>query len=323
MHHIQTPPTPPRTLRPDLAIPQTLSDVLMKALAKDPGRRFQTADELLQALARPHDGAVTSMHRAPTAAAGPVNPDAPTEPRRTPPRPRPTTAASMVAQRAAMASVPEPMDLGRSLPLNRTMLTLGAVALVGIGLAVMWPSPPPPRATAKSVPTALPTIPSPPDPPPPGVAPVATTDAAGGEGAVPPVPPEVPPDVPPDDAQILAETSRRLTSSDALKEAQIEVAVASGVVTLKGSARATQREIAAALAGSVAGVKEVQNQIADKDAAPPLDPRVQELVQDGYAALGRGDNDTAITKFNAALDIDAQCGVARLGLERAKAPRRH
>jgi serine/threonine protein kinase len=320
MHHIQTPPTPPRTLRPDLAIPQTLSDVLMKALAKDPGRRFQTADELLQALSRPHDGAVTSMHRAPLAAAGPVNPDAPTEPRRTPPRPR-STAASMVAQHAAMASVPEPMDLGRSLPINRTMLTLGAVALVGIGLAVMWPSPPP---TAKSTPAVVPTMPVPPDPPPPGVAPVATTDAAGGEGAVPPVPPgDVPVDVPPDDAQILAETSRRLTSSDALKEAQIEVAVESGVVTLKGSARATQREIAAALAGSVAGVKEVQNHIADKDAAPPLDPRVQELVQDGYAALGRGDNDTAITKFNAALDIDAQCGVARLGLERAKAPRRH
>ena len=29
MHHIQTPPTPPRTLRPDLAIPQTLSDCLL------------------------------------------------------------------------------------------------------------------------------------------------------------------------------------------------------------------------------------------------------------------------------------------------------
>src|SRR5258708_34792578 len=54
LHHIQTPPRPPRVLRPDVGIPQTLSDVLMRALANDPTRRFPNAHEMLHALTRQH-----------------------------------------------------------------------------------------------------------------------------------------------------------------------------------------------------------------------------------------------------------------------------
>ena len=50
-HHIQTTPTPPHRTRPDLGIPVQVSDVLMKALEKDPKDRFASADDMAKALA--------------------------------------------------------------------------------------------------------------------------------------------------------------------------------------------------------------------------------------------------------------------------------
>jgi len=43
-------PRPPRSLR--AAIPESLEEIVLRALAKDPGQRFQTAAELRQALDR-------------------------------------------------------------------------------------------------------------------------------------------------------------------------------------------------------------------------------------------------------------------------------
>jgi len=51
LHHLQTTPTPPHLMCPHLNIPPAFSMVLMKALEKDPAKRFQTADEMLEALA--------------------------------------------------------------------------------------------------------------------------------------------------------------------------------------------------------------------------------------------------------------------------------
>jgi eukaryotic-like serine/threonine-protein kinase len=51
LHHLQTTPTPPHLMRPDLNIPPAISMVLMKALEKDPAKRFQNANEMLDALA--------------------------------------------------------------------------------------------------------------------------------------------------------------------------------------------------------------------------------------------------------------------------------
>ena len=51
LHHLQTAPTPPHLVRPDLNIPPAISMVLMKALEKDPAKRFQSANEMLEALA--------------------------------------------------------------------------------------------------------------------------------------------------------------------------------------------------------------------------------------------------------------------------------
>ena len=47
-HHVDTPPPSPLSLRPDM--PAAYADVILRALAKDPAARFQSADELARAL---------------------------------------------------------------------------------------------------------------------------------------------------------------------------------------------------------------------------------------------------------------------------------
>jgi serine/threonine-protein kinase len=48
--HIQEQPVPPRQLRPDLDIAPDIEAVVLRALEKDPERRFQTAAELVAAI---------------------------------------------------------------------------------------------------------------------------------------------------------------------------------------------------------------------------------------------------------------------------------
>jgi serine/threonine protein kinase len=48
-------PRPPMELKPELNIPSAMSDLLMKALEKDPDQRFQSAEEMLDAMAHMDD----------------------------------------------------------------------------------------------------------------------------------------------------------------------------------------------------------------------------------------------------------------------------
>jgi serine/threonine-protein kinase len=48
--HLQDPPRPPREARPDLAIPAALESVILRAMAKSREARYQTVDELRQAV---------------------------------------------------------------------------------------------------------------------------------------------------------------------------------------------------------------------------------------------------------------------------------
>jgi serine/threonine protein kinase len=50
VHHLHTMPVPPDELRPDLGIPHSLSELLMKALQKNPDQRFHDADDMLSAI---------------------------------------------------------------------------------------------------------------------------------------------------------------------------------------------------------------------------------------------------------------------------------
>lgn len=53
LHHLHTPVTPAHKLRPELHIPSSVSMLLMKAMQKDRDVRFQSAEEMLQALRGP------------------------------------------------------------------------------------------------------------------------------------------------------------------------------------------------------------------------------------------------------------------------------
>jgi predicted Ser/Thr protein kinase len=61
---VYEPPPPPRQLRPD--IPRRLGKVILKALAKDPVRRYPTAGALAQALERALPSATPLQRRRPT-----------------------------------------------------------------------------------------------------------------------------------------------------------------------------------------------------------------------------------------------------------------
>jgi serine/threonine-protein kinase len=50
LHHIQTQPVPTHVLKPEMQIPETVSALIMKALEKDPARRFPTGEQMAQAL---------------------------------------------------------------------------------------------------------------------------------------------------------------------------------------------------------------------------------------------------------------------------------
>ncbi|HYX71018.1 MAG TPA: serine/threonine-protein kinase, partial [Terriglobales bacterium] len=71
IHHIQTAPRPPHLLRPELNIPEPVSKLLMKALAKHPEDRFQSADEMYEALRHPREWiAATQAGTQPTQVMG-------------------------------------------------------------------------------------------------------------------------------------------------------------------------------------------------------------------------------------------------------------
>ncbi len=53
LHHLQTPPTPPHLANSSLNISPAMSELVMKALEKDPAKRLQTGEEMAEALSNP------------------------------------------------------------------------------------------------------------------------------------------------------------------------------------------------------------------------------------------------------------------------------
>lgn len=66
--HLTTPPAPLASRRPD--VPAALADVIMRALAKDPGARPQSAREMMDALVSATTPAAMPVRRAPSSALG-------------------------------------------------------------------------------------------------------------------------------------------------------------------------------------------------------------------------------------------------------------
>lgn len=145
--HVNTPPTPPTGLHPQ--IPGGIEHAVMKALAKNPDQRFQTADQFSAALEHPAE-----YYMAATVAdAAPVPPELriSVTPGPVVPAPRPSTPFWTPA---------------------RTLLGVCAAALIGLIAAwlifrpaprqqVAVEAPPPPASASPATPPAQPAAPEP------------------------------------------------------------------------------------------------------------------------------------------------------------------
>ena len=343
LHHLQTLPTPPHEVRPDLGIPEPLSAVLLRMLDKDRDRRFASAADLMVAL----DGvlALPLPERAGLAAdAEPAAGERPTTPRPVPmdidrhetrvmPRTPPVTTPVTTPVPAPTLLLPLPLP-GTPLPRTATPPPLpsgfGARARkkakgrpswlkwVGIGLAgylIFGRS----HSDSKRKPS---------EDPAPLPAPMA--QLAGEEAGV-------------RDARLREEVLRAIHASPRTRTEAITVDVEDGEVTLGG--RATSRraaEEADALARTIPGVSSVSNEIeepvgvTDEGAvplvlgvppipgAPPMldsalhqmmshDLPVAQLLRQGQQSLKAGDAEGALEAFTAVLSLDPRNREAAVG----------
>jgi ligand-binding sensor domain-containing protein/tRNA A-37 threonylcarbamoyl transferase component Bud32 len=134
--HVHNPLRPPRELNPH--IPDSLERVMLRAMAKDPADRFQTADEMAAALR----SALAELRSQPPLAPPAADPRAvtqlPAAPRPAPQLPAAPTPAPQPAARLQPAAT---IVLGR--PVSRSWLIAGAlgvgVAAVALILALVLP----------------------------------------------------------------------------------------------------------------------------------------------------------------------------------------
>jgi serine/threonine protein kinase len=92
VHHLHTTPVPPDQLRPDLGIPPSVSELLMKALQKHPEQRFRNADEMLNTITK-LEAQIQRVQETTTVESGPVL----INPRNENPEPRFQNAAEMLS----------------------------------------------------------------------------------------------------------------------------------------------------------------------------------------------------------------------------------
>ncbi len=318
IHHIQTTPVPPHQRAPQQRIPYALSMVLMKSMEKDKADRYQTAEEMVEALdqalhattammgSAPELGVRTNLmgsaEAAPAAAAAVMQKRITPKPM-TPPR-TPQIPAAAPAPRAAARPVPvRPVQKSKA-PLWTTIVLLLAA---GAGGGYWWYAQHPATEAAAAVVVAKPP---------------AITDES-----------------------IQAKIKSTMSGSSALRE--VEVTVKDGVVNLAGhAAKFSDADTALALVSGLPGVKEVHNNISTgavveakeppaaveikKEPAPkkervvvPKGPdartlaRVRELVASGNRQVDSGDYQTAINAFQSALVLDPNSADAEAGLRRA------
>jgi hypothetical protein len=220
----------------------------MKALEKDPAKRFQTADEMLTALSAPQNWASTavmgseSLQNTTAPVPTPVAPNATvpiTSPQiKAPAAPAPVATAAAVATPAKEA-VPEPepppgIEAPRPRPavatrkkdFNWKPLLVGAAVILLLALAI--------GLRSKKAATAA----TPVKPPPPTAAQL-------------------------EDKRILEEVNRVLDSSSSLRSQEVGVRVENGVVYLIGRVQTKeQSDIAENLTYSVVGVNGIKNNLA-------------------------------------------------------------
>ena len=321
MHHLQTSPPDPKQVKPGLNIPPALSALVHKALEKDPANRYQSAQEMLQAIQAvqpPSSEGKTTMVLTPEAwsipvagatAAQPVRvPTAPTQ-RSTvyaPVKTQPATApqAKTGAMRPALAqskTAPPKSGKGKWIALLVVLLICALLALGWMRRAKLAISRNTDMQPAQPSPQAAPT----------------TTASESSTVA-------------PGDAAIKAEVQRAIAATEWGKEAAINVAVTDGNVTLTGKApRHYDADMAGAIAANMNGVKLVHNEIAvptpsqsaqegnaskqtkpvdssaqQKKQQAALQERVTQLIQTGVFQRENHQYPGALQSFRDALKLD-------------------
>ena len=251
IHHLQTAPTPPNGLRPPVHLPDSVSSLLMKALEKDRDQRFQTAEEFIAALNRPHQAAAATVVLGSDAINAPVTARTQGVPRSAShpavaPRPATHGARPAAAKPAPVAPVPtsetvyggdetvwNPKKQSIPLPWKKIGIAAGIMLLLVLGIGILSN-----RSSLRN-----------------------STQASSAS------------DTSEDDALIKQQVEDALAGSDSLKRQKISVAVQGGKVTLSGHVgRAYQSEIANDLARDVSGVQSVKNDLDVQEAPEQREP---------------------------------------------------
>jgi hypothetical protein len=274
--------------------PQYVSpeQALMRALQKEPGRRFRTAEEMEAALdaltvlpataVSPRAGA-TARAGVPRAAASTA---IEVEPMLTP-QPRSRTGTTRVRPSAppvptAVDAVGPPDDEPAPPRSSAGVLAVCAVVILAVVGAIAW------RSSTRNRPV-------PPVSAPAAEAPAASLAAAPAAVEGGPVAAPVDGNA---DARIQAEIQRLLVSSSQLRTQPVVVEVANGIVTLSGSVDdALSSQLAESFASSVSGVRRVFNTLrlpaappAVAAAAPPPAP-AETASEDASRRPPRDDNE--------------------------------
>jgi serine/threonine protein kinase len=290
LHHLQTPPPSPRDVRPDLGIPEPLSDVLLRALEKLPEKRFASAAAMSVALDELLALPLPEREPAAPGTAGAADYDRPLTPRPIPadidrhetrvmpktppvtglpdtPRPTPTLATS------ALPSAPTPLP-------SPTILT-PARGTAGAGRGTPPPLPLPGPLPASTTVFAAPGVrrgkrrwwiglvaaavvfsvlrrdrgrrhaaEDTPASPSPSVSATADPDESAARVVA-------------SDTQIQASIQKALRSNGHTRRHDIDVEVDEGFVTLSGTAPVAVAKEAEALTRRVEGVRDVVNAITE------------------------------------------------------------
>ncbi|HXZ28968.1 MAG TPA: protein kinase [Terriglobales bacterium] len=219
LHHIQTAPRPPHLLKPELNIPEPVSKLLMKALAKHPQDRFQSADEMYEALRHPREwiaashagtqatqvmGSPRHEEGVPTPPAAPVAPTTVVSPRAASPQPvaaAPAAPRPVAASRAAAPRRVPPAPTAGGAPWGRIAVVLLALALLGAGGYYVVG-----RRSAAAANTPVPAA----SPSPPVVQPAPVAGSPAGEDAAKPAASATPPAAQPEEPTSQVREAREL-----------------------------------------------------------------------------------------------------------------
>ena len=193
MKHVNDLPELPSLRRPDLRIPTGLEAIALRCLEKDPARRFQSADELADALERALIESEVQASSSPASNAPTVALPRPSAPPLTPTASQAPTPAAQAAAPSATSQTPmaAPATGHVNVPAHTTWWRLPAVGLAAILIVTLaaWAagvfrSSPPSRAT----PTAQSTEPSAPATQPPSTVPASTQTASESPAVAAPPP---------------------------------------------------------------------------------------------------------------------------------------